>query len=45
MAGALVLLNPHAAGGRAAALAGPIAAWLEAHASGAGLVRPDRLVY
>lgn len=43
MAGALVLLNPHAAGGRAAALAGPIAAWLAAHASSTGLIQPDRV--
>jgi diacylglycerol kinase (ATP) len=39
----LVLLNPRAAGGRAARLHGPIAAWLRVHRPGARLEVPARL--
>jgi diacylglycerol kinase (ATP) len=39
----LVLLNPRAAGGRAARLHGPIAAWLRVHRPGARLEAPARI--
>ena len=41
MSASLVLLNPRAAGGRAAALAAPVESWLAAHAADALLVRSD----
>jgi diacylglycerol kinase (ATP) len=41
LSGTLVLLNPHAGGGRAAALAAPMRAWLAAHAPGAVLALPS----
>ncbi len=40
---ALVLLNPHAQGGRAARQAPALAAWLSAHAPGVTLAAPDSL--
>jgi diacylglycerol kinase (ATP) len=39
----LVLLNPHAQGGRAARQAPDLAAWLSAHAPGVTLAAPDSL--
>ncbi|MEO7151430.1 MAG: diacylglycerol kinase family protein [Burkholderiaceae bacterium] len=41
MASTVVLLNPAAAGGRAAALAAPMRDWLAAHAPGVPLFEPD----
>ncbi|MCW5665618.1 MAG: hypothetical protein KIT35_17460 [Piscinibacter sp.] len=39
----MVLLNPRAAGGRAAALAGPMRDWLAGHAPGVALVESDSI--
>lgn len=39
----IVLLNPRAAGGRAAALAGPVRQWLETHAPGVLLIESDSI--
>lgn len=39
----LVLLNPRAAGGRAAALAGPVRQWLQQHAPGVLLLESDSI--
>jgi diacylglycerol kinase (ATP) len=39
----LILLNPHAGGGRAAALAAPMRAWLAAQAPGAVLALPSSI--
>src|SRR5512147_1148399 len=39
----MVLLNPRAAGGRAAALAAPMRAWLGEHAPGVALVESDSI--
>ncbi len=41
MSASLVLLNPRAAGGRAAALAAPVESWLASHAPNALFVRSD----
>ena len=43
MPSSVVLLNPAAAGGRAARLAGPIADWLAQHAPGVPLVESDSI--